>query len=322
MGVWLTRLAGRTCTDKTTQKNSQRQCTGDTRMEEKQAEESLRAGDPITASEVNPTGAKRCPSCETIFKASIVTLLLGVLTFVILDYTLPGAGHVDKVLRAFLRWVEANPAEGVAAFAGVYMVTTVCLIPGALLTLGAGYVFGRAMGVGLGVLLGSVAVFVGASAGATVAFLVSKYALHDRAQEWVFRKYKIMRAVDRSIQARGLTVILLLRLSPLVPFSALNYVLGTTRADLRAYVTALVGILPGTVAYVFVGTTASGLGGESDAKGDVVKIVLLVLGSVFAVVAIAALSWYSKRMLDRTLSELVDEDDAALDRKVGHDELA
>lgn len=73
---------------------------------------------------------------------------------------IPGLGFVDGTLKSFLEWVEDNPALGAVAFAGVYVFTTVCFIPGSLLTLGAGLVFGRALGTGLGVVVGSVAVLV------------------------------------------------------------------------------------------------------------------------------------------------------------------
>lgn len=73
---------------------------------------------------------------------------------------MPGLGYVADILKSFLEWVEENPGLGAVAFAGVYIFTTVSFIPGSLLTLGAGLVFGRALGTGLGVLVGSIAVLV------------------------------------------------------------------------------------------------------------------------------------------------------------------
>ena len=73
---------------------------------------------------------------------------------------MPGLGFVDDILKAFLEWVEDNPGLGAVAFAAVYVFTTVAFIPGSLLTLGAGLVFGRALGTGFGVLVGSLAVLV------------------------------------------------------------------------------------------------------------------------------------------------------------------
>lgn len=69
---------------------------------------------------------------------------------------------MSDILIDFLQWVEDNPGQGAVAFAAVYIFTTVCFIPGSLLTLGAGLVFGRALGTGWGVLVGSLAVLVSA----------------------------------------------------------------------------------------------------------------------------------------------------------------
>ena len=78
----------------------------------------------------------------------------------LLRIQISGLGFVDDILKSFLGWVEDNPGQGALAFAAVYVFTTVCFIPGSLLTLGAGLVFGRALGTGLGVLVGSLAVLV------------------------------------------------------------------------------------------------------------------------------------------------------------------
>ena len=86
-----------------------------------------------------------------------------IFAFSIIQYDslqIPGLGFVADILTEFLEWVEDNPAQGAVAFAAVYVFTTICFIPGSLLTLGSGLVFGRALGTGLGVLVGSVAVLV------------------------------------------------------------------------------------------------------------------------------------------------------------------
>ncbi|CAN0488579.1 unnamed protein product, partial [Hapterophycus canaliculatus] len=82
---------------------------------------------------------------------------------------------VSDVLTSFLEWVEDNPGLGAIAFALVYVFTTVAFIPGSLLTLGAGLVFGRALGTGFGVLVGTVAVLAGATVGAILAFLLGRF---------------------------------------------------------------------------------------------------------------------------------------------------
>jgi uncharacterized membrane protein YdjX (TVP38/TMEM64 family) len=105
-------------------------------------------------------------------------------------------GYSKYVLVAFLKWVEAHPWPGVFTFSAVYCLATILWIPGSLLTLGAGYIFGRAFGIGLGIALGTLSVFIGASSGAVIAFILGRYIFQEIAQEWC-KKYPILLAIDR-----------------------------------------------------------------------------------------------------------------------------
>jgi len=252
------------------------------------------------------------PKWEKYLKIGILVFMAAVLVYVILDFTVMDLGNINGILVSFLRWIRQNPIEGVFAFAAVYMVTTVMFIPGSLLTLGAGFVFGRAVGLGLGVLLGSISVLLGASAGAILSFLLGRYVLYEQAQRLLSR-YKIMKSIDTAIESEGLKVMFLLRLSPVIPFSVLNYLLGLTKAMFRNYAIAMFGIIPGTVAFVFIGTSASGLLGDdddmedNDMEGDqsagLVQLLVFIIGGFFTIVAIVVLTWYAKRYLNKILAE-------------------
>jgi uncharacterized membrane protein YdjX (TVP38/TMEM64 family) len=134
-------------------------------------------------------------------------------------------------------------------------------VPGAVLTLAGGAIFG--------VVEGSVYVFVAASLGASLAFLVGRYG----ARGWMERQLAQnprFAAVDRAVAQNGLKITLLLRLSPVFPFNFLNYALGLTQVRLRDYVIACVGMLPATVLYVYygqvIGDVAALAGGASSDK--------------------------------------------------------
>eukprot|EP00903_Cladosiphon_okamuranus_P008274 g7963.t1 len=259
---------------------------------------------------------------QKLIKAGLLLGLVLVIAYVILDYTVPGLGFVDDILKSFLEWVEENPGLGAVAFAAVYIFTTVAFIPGSLLTLGAGLVFGRALGTGLGVLVGSLAVLVGAIVGCIFAFLLGRFVLQDQAQG-LFNKFKVLKAVDRAIETQGLKLVILLRLSPVVPFSAFNYVMGVTAVKFRDYVLGCVGMIPGTVAFVFIGTTASGLLGDSedeekameeamkDEGNSTVQLIVLIVGGVATVIAVVLISIYSKRALNKVLAEDAEADSDA-----------
>ncbi|MDQ6923476.1 MAG: TVP38/TMEM64 family protein [Pseudomonadota bacterium] len=150
-------------------------------------------------------------------------------------------------------WIADMGPWGAVIFAGVYVVATVLLVPVSVLTIVAGLAFGLGRGFAL--------VVVSATIGATLAFLVSRYLVHDRVKILVENRPRF-KAVNEAVSKEGWKIVALLRLSPLVPFNLQNYFYGITDIKLLHYVPAtFVGIMPGTMLYVYLGaagTTASG----------------------------------------------------------------
>ena len=121
----------------------------------------------------------------------------------------------------------------------------------------------------------------------------------------------------QALQGNGLKIMILLRLSPLIPYNALDYMSGITAIPLWSYTVALVGILPGTIMFCFVGASASSLAeasssgassptddDEIDRNGNTndhktIRIITIVFGIVFAAVGVYVASYYSKLELDR-----------------------
>ena len=146
-----------------------------------------------------------------------------------------------------------------AAFA--YMIATVLLVPGSALTLAAAALFGFKTAF--------LVVFVGANLGSLCAFLMARTFLREKIVRWAARKPQF-RSIDQAIGRRAFAAVLLARLSPALPFNALNYFLGITSVGTRAYAVAtLIGILPGMIVYVYLGaaateTLAQGLSGSGN----------------------------------------------------------
>jgi len=133
---------------------------------------------------------------------------------------------------------------GPLVFIAGYVVATVAFVPGSLLTLAAGAIFGIFEGV--------VYVFVGASVGATLAFLAGRHVARSTVERRLADNDKFHR-MERAVKGEGLKIVTLLRLSPVFPFNLLNYGLGLTSVRLRDYVIAHFGMLPGTLLYVYYG---------------------------------------------------------------------
>ena len=147
----------------------------------------------------------------------------------------------------FAEWVEGLGFWGPLVFMLGYVVATVAFVPGSLLTLAAGAIFG----IGMGVLY----TFTGASIGATLAFLVSRYLARGAIEKRLEGNDRFA-TIDRAVAREGLKIVTLLRLSPVFPFNLLNYGLGLTQVRLRDYVLACFGMLPGTLLYIYYGKLA------------------------------------------------------------------
>lgn len=159
------------------------------------------------------------------------------------------------MIEKALAWMEQLGSWGQVLFVLVYVMTTVLLIPGSALGLSAGALFG--------VVRGSLLVSLASTLGATCAFLLGRYL----ARDWVAKKLESRDAftsMDQAVAKEGWRIVFLARLSPVLPFTLLNYAFGLTRVSLRDYVFASwIGMMPGTVMYVYLGSIArSGLGGQ------------------------------------------------------------
>jgi uncharacterized membrane protein YdjX (TVP38/TMEM64 family) len=168
-------------------------------------------------------------------------------------------------LRDWAVWVVERVhnlgAVGVAVYVVVYILAAVFMFPGSLLTLGAGFLYGPAWGTLL--------VSPASVAAATIAFLLGRTV----AREWIKRRIAEnprFSAVDEAVEKKGFKVVFLLRLSPIFPFSLLNYALGLTRVRLRDFVLAsFLGMLPATFLYVYLGSSVASLAALASGKATV-----------------------------------------------------
>lgn len=179
--------------------------------------------------------------------------------FVVLAIALLVAGKllpVEQWLKGLLGWIDGLGPFAPVAFILLYVVVALLLLPGSILTLSAGAAFGLGRGL--------IWVVIAANVAALVAFLLARSRMRARVAGWAARDPRFVR-LDRAVERMGFKMVLLARLSPVFPFSLLNYFFGLTRVRLGAYVLAnLIGMLPGTFLYVYLGHAArSTLGGGS-----------------------------------------------------------
>jgi uncharacterized membrane protein YdjX (TVP38/TMEM64 family) len=197
------------------------------------------------------------------------------------------------------RWlagvVDRAGAWGAAAFVAVYVVAATCLFPGWILGVAAGALFGPVVGTAL--------VSAASTATVAVAFLISRYLARRRVAAGL-EGHPRFAAIDRAIGREGWKIVVLLRLSPAVPFNLQNYLYGLTSIGFWPCVLASwASMLPGTFLYVYLGHVG-GMGLRTAAGGpEVAPFRWALLGAGLA--ATVAVTAYITRIARRTLAEAV-----------------
>jgi uncharacterized membrane protein YdjX (TVP38/TMEM64 family) len=218
---------------------------------------------------------------------------------------------VKQYLTDFVGWVRGLGWWGPLVFGVVYAVAAL-LVPASVLTLGAGFAFG--------VVLGTVVVSLSSVTTAALAFGLGR----TLARGWVEAKVAAnpkFRAIDRAVAENGFKIVLLTRLSPVFPFLLLNYAYGLTSVRFRDYFLASwIGMLPGTVLYVYLGSTvrqladlATGRRGES----TLAEKVFFWAGLAVTAVVTVLVTRVARKALKRALPAEPDKDASA--QGVTHD---
>lgn len=227
-------------------------------------------------------------------RAGRLTLIAAVLAAIAAAALLP----LGPWALALVEWVRSAGVLGLAVFALAYVLATLLLLPGSLLTAGAGFTYGPA--------LGTLVVSPVTTVAATLAFLLGR----SLARGWVssrIARHRRFAAVDRAVGTSGFKLVFLLRLSPVFPSSILNYALGLTSVRPRDYVAAsLLGMLPGTFLYAYLGSLAAGAGellnGRLPAAGPT-GLLLRLAGLIATILAVAMMARVARRALRQALTE-------------------
>lgn len=158
---------------------------------------------------------------------------------------------LQQGLQKILGWINEMGPWAPVAYIIFYIVACVFAIPGSILTLGGGVLFN--------VLRGTLYVSIGATLGATAAFLVGRYLLRS----WIVRKLGSnvrFQALDEAVAREGWKIVVLVRLCPIFPFPVINYGFGITRVSLKEYVLASwLGMLPAMIMLTYIGSLAGSL---------------------------------------------------------------
>jgi uncharacterized membrane protein YdjX (TVP38/TMEM64 family) len=194
------------------------------------------------------------------------------------------ATQVKQATIDILQAVQSAGFWGPLCFIAIYVVACLLYLPGSLLTIGAGFIFGPVVGIPT--------VSVGSTLGAGAAFLLSRGLMRDWVSRAVAQRPEF-RALEEAVAEEGFKVILLTRLSPILPFNLLNFALGLTTVSFRDYLLASwIGMLPGAVFYTYIGTMIKSIAdlslGQPAAKPGYTAILLVGLAATLLLVVLLA----------------------------------
>jgi uncharacterized membrane protein YdjX (TVP38/TMEM64 family) len=201
---------------------------------------------------------------------------------------------LESSLRTFRAWIEEAGLLGQLAFAATYAVATLVPAPAASgLSLMAGALFG--------VVRGTLLVVAGATAGATVAFTLARTILRRRVEAMVARR-PAFSSIDRAVSREGGKIVFLVRLSPIFPFTFVNYAFGVTGVRMPAYVMAtLFGIIPGAAAFAWIGSAAASAAGE---ESSTLRLTLQIAGAAATLAVSVVLAKIARDAIRRSSEEV------------------
>ncbi len=245
--------------------------------------------DPRTMTHEEATVAGQAKATPKFIKIIGLVVALGALVFL--------GRQLGAYVPQFAAWVESLGPLGPAVFIAGYAIATVAFIPGSILTLAGGAIFGLAKG--------TLIVFIGASLGSALAFLVARYLARSAIERRIEESSRFA-AIDSAVAKQGLKIVFLLRLSPIFPFNLLNYALGLTRVSFRDYLIASIGMLPGSFLYVYygkaIGSLAAVAGGAEVDKGAGYWVVL-ALGLAATLIVTTIVTKIARKALSQEVQD-------------------
>ncbi|MBW6508578.1 MAG: TVP38/TMEM64 family protein [Desulfuromonadales bacterium] len=229
---------------------------------------------------------KQSPLLAISASVLFVALLLAVMVYF----------DVHEQLLQLLRWVDTKGAWSALLFILIMAAVVVLVLPGVLLTTGAGFVFG--------VVEGSIYVVIGTTLGATFAFLIARYLFGQRARSFVISRAKL-RLLSDELTPQGWKIVLLTRLIPFFPGKLSNYFFGLTSFSLPGFVAgSLLGFVPFSIHNVYLGSIAVDISAQAVGSLDRSPLgwVVYAAGFLATVIAVIYFNHLARRALKKYMS--------------------
>ena len=254
---------------------------------------------PTIRSNRNRTSRWFC-KVSNILRICILLTLCAIITLAIVynDFTI-------NLFESFLEWMKNNIIYGSVAFIIIYIICTIVLIPGALLTLGAGFVYADILGTVVGVLTATLIVWISACIGASLSFWNGRYLFRQCAVSYAI-EYKYLEIIEQIVTEYGFSVTFWLRMSSVTPYNVFNYLMGITSARSIDYIFAHIGMMPDVAMYCFIGASISEMVeiAETGIGDNMSFLIVMVVTLLLSIIGIVFISYYAKKKFDKMVSNI------------------
>ena len=208
---------------------------------------------------------------------------------------------VKDYIMSSLEWAQGLGNWGPIFVGVLYVLACVLMVPGLIITIAAGFLFG--------LIKGTITVSIASTLGACAAFVVGRTLARGLVEQKVTGRPKFL-AIDRAVGEQGFKIVLLTRLSPIFPFNLLNYAYGLTKVGFWQYAGASwIGMLPGTILYVYLGTAGRSLTeiASGEAQSNWATRIFLLVGLLVAIVVV----FFVTRVARKALAEAMGDGESA-----------
>lgn len=200
-------------------------------------------------------------------------------------------------LQSIINWVGRQGSWSILLFILLFTFTAPLFMSVELMCIGSGLIFSGVYGKVLGIFVAVFAVAVGYLLGMSICFFVSRYLIHDCIYKRLIG-YPIYVAFNQAIDTNGLSFVLLIRFSPILPASMVSYVLGVTSLKYKHFALGSVTALPGIFLFTYIGALLQNFSNLSDMEHQWGNILVFIIGIIIGIAAIVYISIVTKRRLD------------------------
>ncbi|ANQ09089.1 Uncharacterized protein PCOAH_00032360 [Plasmodium coatneyi] len=244
--------------------------------------------DEIMASRRNQMRTKM----QVLIKVLVIVAIFFLLVFLITKFK-----KFLDLINVVIKWVGEQGSWSILLFILLFTCTSPLFMSVEIMCVGAGLIFSGVYGKFWGIIVAVFSVATGYVLGMSLCFFISRYLMH----EFIYKKlmvYPIYLAFNQAINSNGLSFVLLIRLSPILPASVVSYILGVTSVKYRDFALGSISALPSISIFVYIGVLLQDISNIDEMDNQWTNLIILFIGFILGVVAIAYISVVTKRRLN------------------------